>query len=206
METCDIRFLTESVIGPLSKANSDHTDTKGAEGSFRFYIRFWRFFAYVIPWTCISWIMCILGYNVIFIDFWFWMKNPVEFTVGNNLFLSFQIDEALREAYIKVQTIAVALTYTVRNQVRNRGQFTEKFEGAYHYLRIVLCELETIMGDCSVAMPPNVEDDIIPSEFHHLDKTESKPYDFVVLREYIKTLNYVTKMLEHLKKGSQEIK
>lgn len=105
-----------------------------------------------------------------------------------------------------MQTIAVALTHTMRNQDQNMGKFVREFNVAFHYLRNVLCELETAMRDCSVPIPPSVEADIVPSEFHHLNKTESGPFDFMVLIEYIKTLNYITKMLEHFKKTSQEIK
>lgn len=105
-----------------------------------------------------------------------------------------------------VQTVAVALSHTVANQERNEGQFQAEFNITLYYLRGVLCELETAMRDCSVSIPPNVTSDVIPPEFRYLDKTDSRWFDFIVLREYIKTLNYITRMFEHLKKNSQKIK
>lgn len=119
-----------------------------------------------------------------------------------NIFF-FQLEEALKEAFHKVQTVAVALSHTVNNQDINNGKFKVEFDNAFKYLRYVLCELETVMRDCSISVPPNVKSDIIPHEFRQLDKSTSGAFDFIVLREYIKTLNYVTKMFEYFRKNNQ---
>lgn len=117
-----------------------------------------------------------------------------------------QITQALQDAFHKAQIVAVALSHTVVNQERNRGRFLEEFNVTSYYLSAVLCELQSVMRECSVAFPPNVTVDIIPPELRVLDKTESAAFDFVVLRELIKTLNYISNMMEYIKKNMQSFK
>lgn len=110
-----------------------------------------------------------------------------------------QFDEALLDAYNKLQILFVALEHTVANLDKNGDRFQKDFQASLDYLRNVVCELSTAMGDNNIPLPAQVTREFIPAEFRDLDKTESRMFNFVVLCEYIKRMNYIIKLLEHLK-------
>lgn len=115
-----------------------------------------------------------------------------------------QIEDALIDAYHKVQIVAVALDHAVLTQKKNNGRFQTQFENLSRYVNNILLDLTSTMNEYSVSPPRSVTGDIIPQEFSKLDKTESGPFCFIVLRECIKTLNYFTKMFQYFK-DSQKV-
>lgn len=108
----------------------------------------------------------------------------------------------LPKLYTDLQVIAAGIELVFFNEKY------AKFKETPLYLRLVLCELFTVLYECGLKLPDDVTRETIPSDCASLvDQTSRKARDFIIFREYVKILEYILRVFRnHTRKSSLIIK
>uniref|UniRef100_T1IIR0 Uncharacterized protein n=1 Tax=Strigamia maritima TaxID=126957 RepID=T1IIR0_STRMM len=111
-----------------------------------------------------------------------------------------QIEGALRQSYETLQHYAVGLEQLVMDQILHGGDFLDHFRQLEGKLRQVLCELQLAMIEMKIKQNPDVQRIIMAHQYRDLDsKTARDLRDWIVLRDYIGALDFVSTIFSHFK-------
>uniref|UniRef100_T1IEV2 Uncharacterized protein n=1 Tax=Rhodnius prolixus TaxID=13249 RepID=T1IEV2_RHOPR len=113
-----------------------------------------------------------------------------------------ELDAFLLSSYRYLQTISVGLEQVHHDKTRHSAQFSEEFAQAQFKLRQVLCEVESAL---TVRAPDikivDVTRTVMASEYRNMkDETYRDLRDWIIFRDYMNCLEYLTDVCEFFKK------
>ncbi|KAK1127132.1 hypothetical protein K0M31_003680 [Melipona bicolor] len=139
-----------------------------------------------------------------------WLPGPSEIPkeLGKQLSQEYldnlQLDRALIDAYEYMQKYAVGLEQIVWDQEDLQLEFHDQFKHTEYKLLSVLCELQVALVERQLSPRPDVQRDIMTSEFRSISsETFRNLRDWVIFRDYMNGLEYVVQVFEHLHRGLQ---
>ncbi|XP_018565549.1 uncharacterized protein LOC108906697 [Anoplophora glabripennis] len=112
-----------------------------------------------------------------------------------------KVEDVLVNVYKILQRLAVGLEQITWDQQDKGDNFKEYFANSELQLKTVLCELYTTIEAHGLKMPEYPTRDIMSvDERSKTSNTERKIRDWLILRDYINTLDFLKQSLEHLVK------
>ncbi|XP_049827631.1 uncharacterized protein LOC126266957 isoform X1 [Schistocerca gregaria] len=102
--------------------------------------------------------------------------------------------EALRRAFTNIQRFAVGLEQIVWDRKDKGDVLAEQFAKAEDELRLVLCELVTVMQQLSVELPESVSRDIMEDAVR-LETGDAR--DWIIYRDYVNALKYTNAVINY---------
>lgn len=119
------------------------------------------------------------------------------------------MDTSLKDAYRVLQTYAAALEQVVwdleeQEEANLGGQptFYNKFKEAFDNVNAVLCEFQVVLVERDVKPHADVTRDVMAEEYRNIPSlTNRNLRNWVIYRDYMNTLEYVTDVLSHLRQG-----
>lgn len=121
---------------------------------------------------------------------------PSVLLISNDFFL-FQHDHTLLDAYEYLQKLAVGLEQAVWD-LKSNGRFGKEFRENEAQLHLVLCEIQNAIVDRELEGRKDVSREIMSMDFRKLNSTETRQRDFIILRDYIKALDFIIQSFSHM--------
>ncbi|XP_050546588.1 uncharacterized protein LOC126909063 isoform X2 [Daktulosphaira vitifoliae] len=111
---------------------------------------------------------------------------------------SLTLKDVLHAVNVGMQNLAVGLEQVSWDQDRDRLPYSKDFKEATFKLRAVLCEISVAIIEINETATPPVSRDIMPAESRSSADNRSLR-DWLILREYITSLQYIIQVFEFLK-------
>ncbi|KAK9885074.1 hypothetical protein WA026_009298 [Henosepilachna vigintioctopunctata] len=126
-------------------------------------------------------------------------KTLGEHTDPNHL-ESLELDATLYNTYEYLQRIAVGIDQIVIDETRSGSSFFKSdFEEIETYVLSILCEIETTMVERKLEKRPDIQRHIVPDNLKNGDNTNMNVRNYIILRDYMNILEYVSESFEYLK-------
>ncbi|XP_025422766.1 uncharacterized protein LOC112692339 [Sipha flava] len=105
--------------------------------------------------------------------------------------------DVLPAVYVGMQNLAVGLEQVAWDQDRERLSFAKDFKNITFQLRAILCEMSMAISEMNET-EPRVSRNIMPMRLR-VSRDNRSLRDWLILREYITSLQYVIEVFVHLK-------
>jgi len=116
-----------------------------------------------------------------------------------------QLDEAFKKAFMLMQYFAVGMHQILLDITLYEGRLLSEFRHLEECLYQILCEVQLGMHVRGVVPDRHVLHEAMSHEFRDLrDGTQRNLRDFLILRDYIKALDFVQQLFTYLKIREQE--
>ncbi|XP_050421385.1 uncharacterized protein LOC126833870 [Adelges cooleyi] len=127
-----------------------------------------------------------------------YMPKELDEPLDESYLSSLTIKDVLHAVNVGLQHLAVGLEQVSWDQDRDRQPFSKDFKEATFKLRAVLCEISVALIEINETVPAPVSRDIMPVE-SRISTDNRSLRDWLILREYITSLQYIIQVFEFLK-------
>lgn len=118
-----------------------------------------------------------------------------------------QFNEAVVKNYEDLQTFAMAFEQVTSDMKCDRCPLAPHFEKLGKRLNLLLCELQHVMIERQIGPTRTVQRADMPDEYRKVNSQTGRDIrNFVIFKNYLRALEYLVQVMEHLKKtASQEV-
>ncbi|XP_076345868.1 uncharacterized protein LOC143244664 isoform X2 [Tachypleus tridentatus] len=130
---------------------------------------------------------------------------PVIPPTSEDHFEGIDVKEAYKKAFEYLQYYAVGVDEMKMDQVLHpeSGQFLDHFQEVENRIREVLCELQLGMYTLKIRQNPDVMKNVMSTEYRDIpEESKRNLRDYLILRDYLKSITYILELFKHLLKIS----
>ncbi|XP_016664053.1 uncharacterized protein LOC100575771 isoform X1 [Acyrthosiphon pisum] len=127
-----------------------------------------------------------------------YMPKALDVPLSKSYLASLTFRDVLHAVYIGMQNLAVGLEQVAWDQDREMLPYAKYFNETTLKLRTILCEVSMAIYEINDTPEPHVSRDIMPIE-SRISRDNQSLRDWLILREYMTSLQYVIEAFGYLK-------
>ncbi|XP_025197122.1 uncharacterized protein LOC112595931 [Melanaphis sacchari] len=127
-----------------------------------------------------------------------YMPKALDVPLSKSYLATLTFRDVLHAVYVGMQNVAVGLEQVAWDQDREMLPYAKYFNETTLKLKTILCEVSMAIYDINETPEPHVERDIMPIE-SRISRDNQSLRDWLILREYMTSLQYVIEAFGYLK-------
>ncbi|RZF43211.1 hypothetical protein LSTR_LSTR009015 [Laodelphax striatellus] len=128
-----------------------------------------------------------------------YLPKKLNQTVPKEFKSKFELENALLDSYEYLQRVAVGMEAVYEDHDSKNTKFQDNFKQSLYELRMVLCEVNTVISSFKIKMRDDIQRSIMPDEIRHLKSdTDRHIRDWLIFREYMNVMEFVLEIFTHI--------